>query len=167
MSTDPAGTLEPVTVDGLLDAWERAWTRHDATGFDPVCVSGVRYEDPFTSEPLLGVTALARHARTLWSAFPDARVERAGARLTDGTFVAAPFRLTGTHRGELSGLPPSGREVSVVAVAYCELRHGRLAHIRVLFDAYDAAVSLGLLPQRGSLGEKALLALRGFGLRGR
>ena len=161
------GTIEPVTVDGLLDTWEQAWSAHDAKRFEAVCVSGIRYEDPFTDEPLLGLPALSRHARVLWAAFPDARVEQAGARLSDGTFVAAPFRLTGTHRGELAGLPPSGREVAVVAVAYCELRHGRLAHIRVLFDAYAAAVALGVLPPRGSMSERALFALRGFGLRSR
>jgi hypothetical protein len=35
----------------------------------------------------------------------------------------------------------------------------------VFFDAYGAAVQLGVLPARGTLSERALLALRGFGLR--
>jgi hypothetical protein len=30
---------------------------------------------------------------------------------------------------------------------------------------YEAATQLGVLPARGTLGEKALLMLRGFGLR--
>ena len=37
--------------------------------------------------------------------------------------------------------------------------------MRAFFDAYDAAVQLGVLPARGTLGERALLMLRGFGLR--
>jgi hypothetical protein len=37
--------------------------------------------------------------------------------------------------------------------------------VRGFFDLYDAAVQLGVLPSRGSLGERALLVLRGFGLR--
>ncbi len=36
---------------------------------------------------------------------------------------------------------------------------------RGFFDVYDASVQLGLLPAHGSLGEKALLMLRGFGYR--
>jgi hypothetical protein len=35
---------------------------------------------------------------------------------------------------------------------------------RGFFDLYDVAVQLALLPKRGSLGETALMALRGFGL---
>jgi hypothetical protein len=39
--------------------------------------------------------------------------------------------------------------------------------VRAFFDAYDAAVQLGVLPARGTFGERALLMLRGFGLRSR
>ena len=39
--------------------------------------------------------------------------------------------------------------------------------MRAFFDLYDAATQLGVLPGRGTLGEKALLVLRGFGLRSR
>ena len=51
------------------------------------------------------------------------------------------------------------------AVFYCEVEHGKLLRVRAFFDVYGAAVQLGLLPGRGTLGEKALLMLRGFGLR--
>ena len=46
-----------------------------------------------------------------------------------------------------------------------ELTDGRVRRARGFFDLYDGAVQLGLLPQRGGLGEAALLLLRGFGLR--
>jgi hypothetical protein len=36
--------------------------------------------------------------------------------------------------------------------------------VRAFFDAYDAAVQLGVLPARDSLGERALMVLRGFGV---
>ena len=54
-------------------------------------------------------------------------------------------------------------------VSYCELDpdRERLWHVRAFFDAYDAAVQLGVLPARGTLGERALFMLRGFGLRAR
>ncbi len=57
-------------VDELFDAWERAWSGRDPRGFEPVCVRGVHYEDPFTPEPLVGTRALAAHARRLWQAMP-------------------------------------------------------------------------------------------------
>ena len=80
-----------------------------------------------------------------------------------------PLKLLGTHRGEIEGLAPTGRFVVVHAVCYCELDpdRRRLWRVRAFFDAYDAAVQLGVLPGRGTLGERALLMLRGFGLRSR
>ncbi len=37
--------------------------------------------------------------------------------------------------------------------------------MRAFFDVYGAAVALGVLPKPGTLGGRALLLLRGFGLR--
>ena len=37
--------------------------------------------------------------------------------------------------------------------------------MRAVFDAYGAAISLGLIPRPGSLRNRALLALQGYGLR--
>ena len=153
-------------VDGLIDGWEAAWSSRDPLAFASVCATGIQYEDPLCARPLNGLDALAAHARRLWGAFPDARLERTGDRLSVGAFVAAPCKLLGTHREPLDGLPATNRFIVVHCVFYCELQHELLRRVRAFFDVYDAAVQLGVLPGRGTLGEKALLMLRGFGLRG-
>jgi steroid delta-isomerase-like uncharacterized protein len=156
-------------VDDLVDRWQAAWASRRRLGFAEVCAPGVHYEDPVCGEPLEGVDALADHAARLWAAFPDAQVQRTGERLSDGRFVAAPMKVLGTHRGELDGLPASGRFLVVHVVCYAELdaRGERLLRVRSFFDAYEAAIQLGVLPARGTRSEKALLLLRGFGLRAR
>jgi steroid delta-isomerase-like uncharacterized protein len=154
-----------VTPDELIDRWQAAWGGKDSGAFAPLCTADVHYEDPLTPEPLEGAAELGRHAARLWAAFPDARMERTGARLSDGRFLAAPCKLLATHREPLEGLPATNRFVVVHCVFYCELRDERLLRIRAFFDLYDAAVQLGVLPGRGTLGERALLVLRGFGLR--
>jgi len=116
-------------------------------------------------EPLEGVEQLIRHAERLWAGFPDVRLERTGERLANRHYVAAPCKLLGTHKEPLEGLPATNRFVVVHCVFYCELQRQRLLRVRGFFDLYDAAVQLGVLPSRGSLGAKALLVLRGLGLR--
>jgi predicted ester cyclase len=153
-------------VDGIFDAWERAWSGRDPAGFESVCHPEVHYEDPLTSEPLSGVEAVAAHAARLWRAFPDARVNRTGDRLAGGAFACAPCRILGTHQGRLGRIAPTGRSLVVHAVVYAELREDRILRVRAFFDVYGAAVELGLLPRAGTAGERALLLLRGFGLRG-
>jgi hypothetical protein len=154
-------------IDAVVDDFQAALVGRDRAAFAGCCALDVHYEDPLTDGPLRGCDALGDHAARLWVAVPDARVERAGERLTDGRFVAAPLRLSGTHGGELPGLPATRRPVGVHVLLYCELDppRERLWRIRAFFDLYDAGVQLGVLPARGGLGEKALMMLRGFGLR--
>ncbi len=154
-------------VDGLVDAFQVAWSSRDPAAFAPICAPDLHYEDPLTPEPLTGPAALGAHAARFWQGFPDAWVQRAGERLTDGRFVAAPVKVLATHRGVVGEVPATGRPLVVHAVFFCELDppRERLWRVRTFFDAYGAAVQLGLLPRPGSLSERALLLLRGFGLR--
>ena len=154
-----------MTFDELIDGWEAAWSGKDEAAFEEVCDRRVHYEDPLTPEPLEGIEPLRQHAARLWEAFPDARVERTGERLANEQFVAAPCKVLGTHRSPLNGLPATNRFVVVHAIFYCEIARERLLRVRGFFDLYDVATQLGILPARGTLGEKALLMLRGFGLR--
>jgi hypothetical protein len=62
-------------------------------------------------------------------------------------------------------LAATNRFVVVHVVFFAELREEKLFRVRAFFDAYGAAVALGVLPKPGTLGGKALLLLRGFGLR--
>jgi steroid delta-isomerase-like uncharacterized protein len=154
-----------MSFDGLIDAWEAAWSGKDPDAFLQVCATGVSYEDPLTSGPLRGAPELARHASRLWAAFPDARLERTGERLAGERFVAAPAKLLGTHRAPLEGLPATNKFIVVHCIVYCEVERDLIYRARAFFDVYGAATQLGVLPARGTLGEKALLMLRGFGLR--
>jgi predicted ester cyclase len=154
-----------VDVDEIFDGWERAWSGRDPKGFESVCSPEIHYEDPLTEKPLVGTRALAAHAKRLWAALPDARVNSTGARLTDGKFAVAPCRLLGTHEGPLGRIHPTGRAVEVHCVVYAEVQDARLLRVRAFFDVYGAAMTLGVLPKPGTAGERALLMLRGFGIR--
>ena len=154
-------------VDRLADAWEAAWSGGDPHAFLEICAPDLHYEDPLTTEPLQGVAALGEHAGRLWRAFPDVELERAGERLSDGRFAALPVRVVGRNTGALDGLPASHRHIEVHCVCWCELDLGRtrLWRVRAVYDAYGAAVALGLLPRPGTLRNRAVLALQGYGLR--
>ena len=156
-----------VSVEQLADEWEAAWSGGDSGAFIALCAPDLHYEDALTPSPLHGVPALAEHAERLWRAFPNATFTRAGERLSDGRFVALPVRVVGRNTGALDGLPASHREIELHAVFWCELDLGRtrLWRVRAVFDAYGAAVTLGLLPRPGTLRNRALLALQGYGLR--
>jgi steroid delta-isomerase-like uncharacterized protein len=151
-------------TDELAALWRAAW-QGPAGSFDKCCTPDVAYEDAVAVVPLEGIEALEDHANKLRAAFPDIRVEPAGESLGSGNHACLTWRALGTHRGELAGLPASNRFVVLQGIHYVELEDGRIRRARGFFDLYDASVQLGLLPAHGSLGEKALLMLRGFGYR--
>lgn len=164
MSARPQhSTPAPLALDALADSWAAAWTGR--VGFPACCTPDVSYEDPVVIEPLRGVAALAAHAGQLRSAFPDLVLERTARRLGDDAHACLPWRAVGTQAGELLDLPPTHRRVSLHGVHYVEIVDGRIRRARGFFDLHGVATQLGLLPARGSLGETAVLILRGFGLR--
>jgi hypothetical protein len=156
-------------AERLVDGFAAAMCGRDRAAFAGICTLDVHYEDPLTELPVRGCDALGDHAAQLWVAAPDAHLRRAAGALSDGRFVAAPVHLTGTHSGDLPALPSTQRRFDVHGMLYCELdpQRERLWRIRGFFDLYEAAVQLGVLPAHGGLGEKALMLLRGFGLRAR
>lgn len=151
-------------LESLAESWRTAW---EGGGFGRCCTPDVQYEDPLALEPLHGPRQLEDHATALRVALPDARLERSASAVRDGDFGCVPWRILGTQRGPVGGLPPTGRFLVLHGVHYLELSDGLVRRARGFFDLYDAGIQLGLLPARGSLGETALLMLRGYGLRPR
>ncbi len=154
------------SLEELASLWRQAWTTGEREAFASCCAARVRYEDPLATEPLEGLDAITEHASRYREAFPDLRIETSGQPVVERQFGCVPWRLAGTHKGTLGGLPATGRFVVVQGVHYLDLADGRVRRARGFFDLYDVAVQLGLLPARGSLAETALLLMRGFGLRG-
>lgn len=160
--------LDRAELERLAERWGAAWQGKAA--FASAATPDVGYEDPVVVEPLDGVGALERHAERVRHALPDFRLEPGAAALTGGPgegFACLPWRIVGTHRGELAGLPATERYLVVHGVHYVELSDGLIRRARGFFDLYDIAVQLGFAPGRGSLAESTLLMLRGFGLRRR
>jgi steroid delta-isomerase-like uncharacterized protein len=150
--------------DGLSERWRAAWLAATPAAFGDCCTVDVLYEDPVTGESLEGLAPLAAHAEQLRSGFPDMRIEAAGPAIVSERTACIPWRFVGTHRGDMGALPASDRFLTLHGLHYVELRAGDIQRARGFFDVYDVAVQLALLPKRGSLGESALLMLRGFGL---
>jgi len=97
-----------------------AWNAHDADA-----VAAVFAEDAIVREiggagETRGRAAVRERAATLLTAFPDLRLERL-ALVIDGERHADRWVLTGTHRGPLLGLEPTGRSVRIEGATFTRL----------------------------------------------
>ena len=99
-----------------------------------------------------GMLNLANNARDqgfpstgayLRAAFPD-RVDVIDAVIAEGDRVGMLFRITGTHTGNLYGIPPTGRKVNVLEIAILRVAGGRVT------EGWFMADEAGLLKQLGA-----------------
>lgn len=92
----------------------------------------------------LDVDGYARFLQLTMTAFPDLRVDVRRA-LSDGDVVISEEVMTGTHRGEFAGIPPTGRGVSLPMVHVARVSDGLIAELVAYHDTAGVARQLGEL----------------------
>jgi steroid delta-isomerase-like uncharacterized protein len=102
-----------------------------------------RNHDPTAREVPAGPEGVRRLVELYRSAFPDIRFEHDEV-ITVGDKVAHRWTFTGTHRGEIMGVEPTGRSVMVQGIEMNRIADGKIAESWAISDA------LGLLEQLGA-----------------
>ena len=94
-----------------------------------------RYELIATGEVFDGPEQVAEYYRRSRTAFPDQRNENSTFHTAEDA-VIVEFDLLGTHRGELRGIAPTGREFRCRMCAIFEFAPGsdRIVCERIYFD---------------------------------
>jgi steroid delta-isomerase-like uncharacterized protein len=126
------------------DATYAAWNAHD-----PDAVAAVFAEDAVTREAgsdevAVGKAAVRERAARLFAAFPDFRLERQ-ALVIDGPRHVDRWVMTGTHRGELFGMAPTGRTVRVEGATFTVMNDdGLVAEDHHFMDVAGLLTQLGV-----------------------
>jgi steroid delta-isomerase-like uncharacterized protein len=107
-----------------------------------------RYEIVPTGEVYDGADEVNRYYQETRAAFPDQRNELIAMYHSDDA-VIIEFWLRGTHKGELRGMPPTGKSFECKVVAFFLFEEERLVCERVYFDAATILTQLGLVGSAG------------------
>ncbi len=130
------------TVTSFIDA---LFTKGDITAVDTYLA-----EDFVNHDPPVGVTADRegmRAAGTLFrAACPDWHSDM-DILVGEGDLVVEHFTASGTHQGELFGVPPSDRTLSLPGINIWRLRDGRIVERWGRLDELGLMRQLGLVPQ--------------------
>lgn len=101
------------------------------------------------SEELDSIVELKAYVRGIPTALPDIHfsIEHLVA---ESDLVLGVFSIGGTHKGELWGIPPTGRKASFKAVDVWHFRGGRVAERCVtVADLLRALQQVGVVPRFG------------------
>lgn len=91
-----------------------------------------------------GVQALRYVWEVLLRAFPDIHVAVEDV-IAEGDKVVYRNTVTGTHRGEYRGLPPTGRSVTYDEIIIIRFAGGRIAEIWGVVDVFSQLRQLGAI----------------------
>jgi predicted ester cyclase len=134
MSADPKAVARL-----LIDIFNRG-TLDDADG---VLASSYSYRGP--NGEVHGAAGWKQLAQMYRNAFPDV-VMTIDEQIAEGDTVVTRFTARGTHRGELAGVAPSGRFVTVPCIAIDRIADGRIVGSFELFDQLGMFQAIGTLP---------------------
>jgi steroid delta-isomerase-like uncharacterized protein len=100
--------------------------------------------DPALPEPVKGPEGLKEAARGYRAAFPDLKLT-ADTVIAEGDIVAIRWIARGTHKGDLFGIAPTGRETTVTGITIDRHAGGKIVESWTNWD------TLGLLQQLGAV----------------
>ena len=79
------------------------------------------------------------------NAFPDFRVT-VDEQIAEGDTVVTRWTANGTHKGELVGIPATGKSSTVTGVSVDKIVNGKVAESWVIFDQFGMMQQLGVIP---------------------
>lgn len=124
--------------------YDEGWTKNDLSVYDELV-----NEDFLDHQALPGLEPGREGFKMLnvmfRSAFPDLRVDVDNVVAEDDK-VGCRWRSTGTHQGELFGIPPTGNKVDVTATVFYRVENGRLAEGWIARDDVGLMRQLGVIP---------------------
>ncbi|HTN54142.1 MAG TPA: ester cyclase [Anaeromyxobacter sp.] len=122
---------------------EEAYGKGNVEVFDELCDRGYRSHDPITGDSDLGQAK--ESCRMYREAFPDLKPTLLGC-YADGDVVVTHWRMTGTHRGRLMGIEPTGQRCTAEGIGIDKVRAGRFVESWVQWDALGLLRQLGVAP---------------------
>jgi steroid delta-isomerase-like uncharacterized protein len=101
--------------------------------------------DPANPEPVRGPEGVKTFISTYRAAFPDLRITIED-QLAQDDLVATRWTSRGTQKGELMGIEPTGKQVTVSGVTISRLADGKLIEEFYNWDTYGLMQQLDAIP---------------------
>jgi len=82
------------------------------------------------------------------NAFPDVQFT-IDEQIAEGDKVVTRWTAHGTHKGELAGIPPTGKSATVTGMGVDRIVNGKIVESWGLFDQFGMMQQLGVIPTPG------------------
>jgi predicted ester cyclase len=135
--------------------FEEVWNKGNLQVADELLGLSYVHHDPSTPDVGRGPEGEKKRATLYRSAFRDFRMT-VEELFADGESVTARWSCRGSHKGELNGIAPTGKQVAITGISIARCAGGKILEGWVNWDALGLMQQLGVVAESG----KAKVAVR-------
>jgi len=127
--------------------FEELWNKGNLQLADEFFSSNYAHHDPSTPDVGRGPESEKKRVTLYRNAFPDLRLTVEGL-YADGETVVARWSCTGTHKGELNGIAPTGKRITITGTTIAHFSNGnKMVEGWINWDALGMMQQLGVVPE--------------------
>jgi steroid delta-isomerase-like uncharacterized protein len=119
--------------------------RYDTERMEQLLVSSTQYSFHPSGMPHMDWNGHKQLLATITRAFPDLH-HNIKDMVAEGDKVAVRLTVTGTHKREFQGIPPSGKKLSLDEMAFLTIIDGRITEGWITSDTMSFMEQIGVKP---------------------
>jgi steroid delta-isomerase-like uncharacterized protein len=126
------------------------FSQGNMAALDEICDANWVYHDPSDPEGRWphGPQGARQLVNTYRTAFPDLQVTYED-QIAEGDKVVSRWTARGTHTGDLMGIPPTGKQMTLTGITIMRIAGGQIQEDWGQFDALGMFQQLGVIPPMG------------------
>ncbi len=124
----------------IEEPWKGNWDV-----IDEYVAPGYVGHDPAEPEPIRGPAGVRANVEKYLAGFPGGAIT-VDDQIAEGDKVATRWTGRGTHMGEIAGISPTGKEVTVSGLTLSKLERGLVVEEWTTWDTLGMLMQLGAVP---------------------
>ena len=126
--------------------FEEVWNKGNLQVADELFTPNYAHHDPSTPDVGRGPESEKKRATLYRAAFQDLKLTIEDI-IAEGETVVARWTCRGSHKGELNGIAPTGRQFAITGISVARFSGGKMAEGYVNWDALGLMQQLGVVPE--------------------
>jgi len=122
------------------------WNNGNLSVADEVFAPNYAHYDPSTPDFGRGPDSEKKRAALYRTAFPDLHLTIEDV-IAEGETVMTRWSCRGTHKGDLNGIAPTGKHITITGLTVTRVSNGKIVEGYVNWDALGLMQQLGVVPQ--------------------
>jgi steroid delta-isomerase-like uncharacterized protein len=128
--------------------FDEVWNKGNLSVADELFAPNYAHHDASTPDVGHGPEGEKKRATLYRTAFPDLQLMTEDM-ISEGETVVIRWSCQGTHKGDLSGIAPTGKRINLTGVSIARFAGGKMVEGWVSWDALGMFQQLGVVPQLG------------------